>query len=791
MNIESRIAEELGVRLAQVESAVNLLDEGATVPFISRYRKEVTGGLDDTQLRNLEERLGYLRELEERRATVLKSIDEQGKLTEALTIAINGADTKTRLEDLYAPYKQKRRTKAQIAREAGIEPLLDAILVDHNIDPQTLAADYLNEDAGFADATAVLDGARQIFMERASEEADLVGKLRDYVWDSGLMTSEVVKGEEQKGSKFADYFEFSENIQKVPSHRALALYRGRTEGVLRLKIVVPGQDDLESPSDRGICESMVAAHFALKDEGQPADKWLGECSRWAWRIKIAMQLESELNMRLREAAEEEAIRVFGENMRDLLLAAPAGQHTTMGLDPGLRTGVKAVVVDATGKLLEYETIFPHAPKNQWDQSMATLAKLAEKHKVGLISIGNGTASRETDKLVNELAKKYSKLRFNSLMVSEAGASVYSASELAAREFPELDVSYRGSVSIARRLQDPLAELVKIDPKAIGVGQYQHDVNQTRLAKKLEAVVEDCVNAVGVEINTASAPLLARVAGLSETLASNIVAHREASGAFSNRKQLLKVARLGPKAFEQAAGFLRIREGDNPLDASSVHPEAYPLVEKIIQQSGRKITDIIGDKTFLKGLAANDFVDDNFGEPTVRDIFGELEKPGRDPRPEFKTATFKEGVDKVSDLEPGMMLEGVVTNVTNFGAFVDIGVHQDGLVHVSALADKFVKDPREVVKAGQVVKVKVMEVDQQRKRIGLSMRLTDDASVAKSEAKPAEKNNKPQGANHDRAKGKKPQSAKPSNQKSSNQKSMNQGSSKNSAMADAFARLKQG
>ena len=785
MKIESRIADELGVRLSQVESAVNLLDEGATVPFISRYRKEATGGLDDTQLRNLEDRLTYLRELEERRIAVLKSIDEQGKLTEALAAAINGADTKTRLEDLYSPYKQKRRTKAQIAREAGIEPLLDAILADHNLDPQAAAeafcSEELNEDAGFADAAAVLEGARQIFMERAAEEADLVGKLRDYVWDNGLMTSEVVKGEEQKGSKFADYFEFSEALQKVPSHRALALYRGRGEGVLRLKIVVPGQDDLDSPLDRGICESMVAAHFALKDEGQPADKWLGECARWGWRIKIAMQLESELNMRLREAAEEEAIRVFGENMRDLLLAAPAGQRTTMGLDPGLRTGVKAVVVDATGKLLEYETIFPHAPKNQWDQSLATLAKLAEKHNVDLISIGNGTASRETDKLVAELGKKYPHLRFNSLMVSEAGASVYSASELAAKEFPELDVSYRGAVSIARRLQDPLAELVKIEPKAIGVGQYQHDVNQTRLAKKLDAVVEDCVNAVGVEINTASAPLLARVAGLSETLAANIVAHREASGAFSDRKQLLKVARLGPKAFEQAAGFLRIRAGDNPLDASSVHPEAYPLVEKIIQQSGRKISDIIGDKAFLKGLAANDFVDEHFGEPTVRDIFGELEKPGRDPRPEFKTASFKDGVEKIADLEPGMQLEGVVTNVTNFGAFVDIGVHQDGLVHVSALADKFVKDPREVVKAGQVVKVKVMEVDQDRKRIGLSMRLTDDArdhaqnkSQDTPRARPQNKSSKS---------GKKSRPAKPSAKPAAQPG--------NSAMADAFARLKQG
>ena len=776
MNIESRIADELGVRLAQVESAIGLLDEGATVPFISRYRKEATGGLDDTQLRTLEDRLTYLRELEERRAAVLKSIDEQGKLTEALTAAINGAETKTRLEDLYAPYKQKRRTKAQIAREAGIEPLLDAIVADHGLDPQAAAeafrSEKMNEDAGFTDAAAVLEGARQIFMERAAEEADLVGKLRDYVWDKGLMTAEVVKGEEQKGSKFADYFEFSEALQKVPSHRALALYRGRAEGVLRLKIVVPGQDDLESPLDRGICESMVAAHFGLKDEGQAADTWLGECARWAWRIKLSMQIESELNLRLREAAEEEAIRVFGDNLRDLLLAAPAGQRTTMGLDPGLRTGVKAVVVDATGKLLAYETIFPHAPKNQWDASLATLAKMAEKHNVDLISIGNGTASRETDKLVAELAKKYKHLRFNSLMVSEAGASVYSASELAAREFPALDVSYRGAVSIARRLQDPLAELVKIDPKAIGVGQYQHDVNQSRLAKKLDAVVEDCVNAVGVEINTASAPLLARVAGLSETLAANIVAHRESNGAFANRQQLLEVNRLGPKAFEQAAGFLRIRAGDNPLDASAVHPEAYPLVEKIIQQSGRKITDIIGDKAFLKELAANDFVDDSFGEPTVRDIFGELEKPGRDPRPEFNTASFKDGVEKIADLEPDMVLEGVVTNVTNFGAFVDIGVHQDGLVHISALADTFVKDPREVVKAGQVVKVKVMVVDLARKRIGLSMRLSDNARDASQDTPRDIKRDTPRGRRSSAAR----QPAKPA--------------PTSSAMAHAFAKLKQ-
>lgn len=725
MDIESRIAEELGVGLNQVQAAVALLDEGATVPFISRYRKEATGGLDDTQMRNLENRLGYLRELEERRAAVLKSIDEQGKLTPDLKTALLEADTKTRLEDLYAPYKVKRRTKAQIAREAGIEPLLDALLEDPGQSPEMLAADYLDADAGFADAAAVLDGARQIFMERAAEEADLVGRLREYVWDNARLTSVVVDGQAESGAKFADYFAFDEALAKVPPHRALALFRGRAEGVLRLKLMVPGQDDLESVTDMGCCEAMIAQHFGLCDEGRAADRFLRDCARWSWRVKIALQLESELNMRLREQAEEEAIRVFGENMRDLLLAAPAGTRTTMGLDPGLRTGVKVVVVDATGKLLEHTTIFPHQPRNQWDQSLAVLAALAQKHGVELVSIGNGTASRETDKLVKELQQKYPALRLTSIMVSEAGASVYSASELAAKEFPDLDVSFRGAVSIARRLQDPLAELVKIDPKSIGVGQYQHDVNQHRLARKLEAVVEDCVNAVGVEINTASAPLLARVAGLSETLASNIVNYRENNGAFSNRKQLLKVARLGPKAFEQAAGFLRIRDGDNPLDASAVHPEAYPVVERIAAESGRGIQDIIGDSHFLKSLAANDFTDEHFGEPTVRDILRELEKPGRDPRPEFKTASFREDVEKLSDLDPGMILEGVVTNVTNFGAFVDIGVHQDGLVHVSALADKFVKDPREVVKAGDVVKVKVLAVDLERKRVGLSMRLTDE------------------------------------------------------------------
>jgi uncharacterized protein len=710
-----------------VQAAVALLDEGATVPFIARYRKEVTGGLDDTQLRNLEERLGYLRELEERRAAVLKSIEEQGKLTPELSAAILGADTKTRLEDLYAPYKPKRRTKAQIAREAGIEPLLDALLDDPTLDPETAAAGYVNADAGFADAAAVLEGARQIFMERVAEDADLVGELRTLAWDTGVMLSNVVEGQEQAGAKFSDYFAFSEPLHRIPSHRALAMFRGRAEGALRLKLCVPGQDDLEAGSAAGRCETRIAARFGIQDQGRHADGWLVTSARWAWRVKLHMQLENELFLRLRETAEEEAIRVFGENLRDLLLAAPAGPRATLGLDPGLRTGVKVVVVNGTGALVEHATIYPHEPKKQWDQSIATLAALIARHKVELISIGNGTASRETDRLVKDLARRHPELRITSLVVSEAGASVYSASEFAAREFPDLDVSLRGAVSIARRLQDPLAELVKIEPKAIGVGQYQHDVNQSRLARKLDAVVEDCVNAVGVEVNTASIPLLARVAGLSETLARNIVAHRDQHGPFRSRRQLLDVARLGPKAFEQAAGFLRIMNGDNPLDASAVHPEAYPVVERILAQTGRDIRELMGNGAFLKTLAANDFTDERFGEPTVRDIIGELDKPGRDPRPEFKTASFKDGVEKLSDLQPGMILEGVVTNVANFGAFVDIGVHQDGLVHISLLSEKFVKDPRDVVKAGDVVKVKVLEVDQNRKRISLSMRLSDEAA----------------------------------------------------------------
>lgn len=772
MNIAARIAEELGVKQSQVDAAIQLLDEGATVPFIARYRKEVTAGLDDSQLRQLEERLIYLRELEERRATILKSIDEQEKLTPELKDAILEAETKTRLEDLYAPYKPKRRTKAQIAREAGIEPLLDAILDDPTQEPSELAENYVNEEAGFKDSAAVLEGARQIFMERVGDEADLVGKLRNYVWEQAQLTSTVINGEQQKGAKFADYFEFSEPLNRTPSHRALALFRGREEGVLRVKTMVPGQDDLDNITDTGICDSMVAQHFGLADKGRAADPWLLEGARLAWRVKVSMRIETELLLRVRENAEAEAIRVFGENLRDLLLAAPAGMRVSMGLDPGLRTGVKVVIVDGTGKLLEHTTIFPHAPQKQWDKSLAVLAQLCKKHSVELISIGNGTASRETDKLVNELIKGHPELTLTSLVVSEAGASVYSASALAAKEFPNLDVSYRGAVSIARRLQDPLAELVKIEPKSIGVGQYQHDVNQQQLARKLDAVVEDCVNAVGVEINTASVPLLTRVAGLSETLAANIVNYREQQGAIRNRQQLLKVPRLGPKAFEQAAGFLRIQNGDNPLDASAVHPEAYPVVEKILATSQRNITDVIGDSAFLNSLAANDFANDQFGEITVRDIIQELNKPGRDPRPEFETASFKEGIETLEDLEAGMILEGVVTNVTNFGAFVDIGVHQDGLVHISALAEKFVKDPRDVVKAGQVVKVKIMEVDIPRKRIGLSMRLSDEPGQDNKTRPPAKIKSDPK-----RAKGvknqRKPKSAPPIN----------------SAMADAFANLK--
>jgi uncharacterized protein len=723
--ISSRIAEDINASITQVNAAINLLDEGATVPFIARYRKEVTMGLDDTQLRNLEERLVYLRDMEDRRATIIKSIQQQGKLSDELKRSLMEADTKTRLEDLYAPYKPRRRTKAQIAREAGIEPVLDSLLEKPTLSPEVIAKDYVNEEAGFADESAVLEGARNIFLERVAEQADLVGKLRDYVWSKAQLISTVVDGQENSGSKFKDYFDYTEELKKIPSHRVLALFRGRGEGVLRLKLFIKGQDDLEKFTDMGICDSMVASHFNLTAQGRAADNWLLESARWGWRVKVSMQLETELYMRLHNSAEEVAIRVFGDNLRDLLLAAPAGTRATMGLDPGLRTGVKVVVLDETGKHLEHATIYPHVPKRQWDQSIEILAKLCERHKVDLISIGNGTASRETDKLARELIQRYPGLALTSIVVSEAGASVYSASELAAKEFPDLDVSIRGAVSIARRLQDPLAELVKIEPKAIGVGQYQHDVNQYALARKLDTIIEDCVNAVGVEINTASAPLLTKISGLSDTLANNIVAYREQHGVFKNRQQLLKVPRLGPKAFEQAAGFLRIQNGDNPLDASAVHPEAYPVVENIIKQNNKTINDIMGDSKFLKTLAANDYTDTSFGEFTVADIISELDKPGRDPRPEFNTAEFKEGIETIKDLKPEMILQGVITNITNFGAFVDIGVHQDGLVHISAITNKFIKDPREVVKTGEVIKVKVMQVDAARNRIALSMRLDDE------------------------------------------------------------------
>ena len=726
--IEEQIATELNVKTAQVLAAIQLLDEGATVPFIARYRKEVTGGLDDTQLRNLEERLIYLRELEDRRQSILASIEEQGKLTPELKADIDAAETKQRLEDLYLPYKQKRRTKAQIAREAGIEPLADALLDNPELTPETEAEQYFNVDAGFADSKAVLDGARQILMERFAEDPELVGQLREYLNEHGMVRSKVIEGKETEGAKFRDWFDFSEPLEAMPSHRALALLRGRNEGFLQVSLVLDSELDQETPSMApNPCEQRIANRFGIKQQNRPADKWLNDTVRWTWRVKLALHLELDLVGQLRERAEDEAIRIFGKNLKDLLLAAPAGQHVTMGVDPGIRTGCKLAIVDATGKLLDTETIYPHEPRRDWAGSMTTLAALAKKHGVSLIAIGNGTASRETDKLVQDVMKQFPELKLTKLVVSEAGASVYSASELAAREFPQLDVSLRGAVSIARRLQDPLAELVKIEPKSIGVGQYQHDVSQLKLARSLDAVVEDCVNAVGVDVNTASAPLLTRISGLNAGLASNIVSYRDSHGAFKTRQELLNVPRLGDKTFEQAAGFLRIRGGDNPLDASSVHPEAYPVVEKILIDIQQPIKDVMGNNSVLRALSASKYTDDRFGLPTVQDIFKELEKPGRDPRPEFKTASFADGVHEVKDLVPGMLLEGVVTNVAAFGAFVDIGVHQDGLVHISALSNTYVKDPHDVVKAGQVVRVKVLEVDLARQRIALTMRLSDEAA----------------------------------------------------------------
>jgi uncharacterized protein len=714
--INARIASELGVQVGQVTAAVDLLGEGATVPFIARYRKEKTGGLDDTQLRKLEERLGYLRELEDRRATVLKSIEEQGKLTPELARSISGAETKVELEDLYAPYRPKRRTKAQMAREAGLEPLSETLLKNPALDPSAEAAKYVAADKGVADAKAALDGARHILIERIAEAPTVVGTLREWEWGEGVLTSKIQKGKQQEGAKFSDYFDFGQRIQDMPSHRALAMLRGRNEGVLSLDLDVAHEEGKPHPA-----ELKIRSAFNIAERGRPADGWLAETVRLAWKARLAPSLENDLLARLKERADAEATAVFSQNLKDLLLAAPAGPRVTMGLDPGLRTGVKVAIVDATGKLVETATIYPHEPRRDWVGALTTLASLCAKHKVDLVSVGNGTGSRETDKLVAELIAKMPQLELTKVMVSEAGASVYSASELAANEFPNLDVSLRGAVSIARRLQDPLAELVKIEPKAIGVGQYQHDVDQAGLARSLDAVVEDCVNRVGVDVNTASAPLLARVSGLGQTLAANIVAYRDENGAFKTRTALKKVPRLGPKAFEQAAGFLRIMNGKNPLDASAVHPEAYPIVERIAETTQRQLKALIGDAAFLKTLKPAAFADATFGIPTVTDIIAELEKPGRDPRPEFKTATFKEGIEKISDLKAGMQLEGVVTNVTAFGAFVDVGVHQDGLVHISELSDKFVKDPREVVKAGDIVKVRVKDVDVARKRIALTMK----------------------------------------------------------------------
>ncbi|MBC3765935.1 Tex family protein [Neptunicella marina] len=738
--ITNIIANELQVTSKQVQAAIDLLDEGATVPFIARYRKEVTQGLDDTQLRTLEQRLQYLRDLEDRRNVILKSIKEQEKLTPELADKIAKVESKTELEDLYLPYKPKRRTKGQIAIEAGLEPLADALFNNPDLDPEQQANDFINAEAGFADTKAVLDGAKFILMERFAENAELLQKIRRYLAENAHISSKVAPGQEQAGAKFADYFEHSEKLLKTPSHRALAMFRGRNEGMLQVSLVAGPAAGEEVKSS--YCEQIIAQHFNLNFSNRAADKWLQSVVQWTWKVKILLHMENELFGTLRENAEAEAIQVFAKNLNDLLMAAPAGAKVTMGLDPGLRTGVKVAVVDETGKVLTTSTIYPHAPQNHWDKSVRSLAHICQQYKVKLVSIGNGTGSRETDKLVAELMKANPELGLSKIMVSEAGASVYSASELAAKEFPDMDVSLRGAVSIARRLQDPLAELVKIEPKAIGVGQYQHDVSQSLLGKSLDAVIEDCVNAVGVDLNTASAALLTHVSGLNKTLANNIVQFRDSNGAFASRDQLLKVDRLGPKAYEQCAGFLRVMNGSNPLDSSAVHPEAYPVVTRIVQATSSAVNDLIGNTQLLKQLSPEQFVDDHFGVPTITDIIKELDKPGRDPRPEFKTATFKEGVETLADLKVGMTLEGVVTNVANFGAFVDVGVHQDGLVHISALTNKFISDPREVVKAGDIVKVKVLEVDAPRKRISLTMRLNDDvpAAPAKS-AKPAAKSSR--------------------------------------------------
>ena len=772
--IIEKIAAELQVQGKQVQAAVDLLDEGSTVPFIARYRKEATNGLDDIQLRALEQRLVYLREMEDRRAVIIKSIEEQGKLTPELANKLAAVENKTELEDLYLPFKPKRRTKGQIAIEAGLEPLADALLADPELDPNTQAQQFVDTDKGVADEKAALDGAKYILMERFAEDATLLQKVRRHLTKQAHIKSQIVAGKEKEGAKYSDYFEHSEKISNVPSHRALAMFRGRNEGFLQVSL---DADPEKEPTDRSSeCESIIANHLDLKFQNRAADSWLASVVQWTWRVKILLHMETELFGALRENAESEAIQVFAKNLNDLLMAAPAGAKTTMGLDPGLRTGVKVAVVDTTGKTIAHNTIYPHAPQNQWDKSLRTLAAVCKQFKVELVSIGNGTGSRETDKLVAELIKAEPELGLKKIVVSEAGASVYSASELASKELPDLDVSIRGAVSIARRLQDPLAELVKIEPKAIGVGQYQHDVSQSHLGKSLEAVIEDCVNAVGVDLNTASPSLLSHVSGLNRTLAQNIVNYRDQHGAFSKRDDLLAVERLGPKAYQQAAGFLRIVNGDNPLDASAVHPEAYPVVNAIVENTECAVNDLIGNSDLLRKLNPQSFTDDAFGLPTVTDIISELDKPGRDPRPEFKTATFKEGVETIADLKPGMILEGVVSNVANFGAFVDVGVHQDGLVHISAMTNKFISDPREIVKAGDIVKVKVMEVDVQRKRISFTMRLDD--TPGKPASKPASKPSSAKG-------GRKHQG----NRNQGGNSSGGANSAMGNAFADAFAKAK--
>jgi protein Tex len=783
-SIEQRLAQEVSAKPQQIAAAVALLDEGATVPFIARYRKEATGGLDDIQLRLLEERLRYLRELEERRGAILTSIDEQGKLTDVLREQIAAAADKTTLEDLYLPHKPKRRTKAHIAKEAGLEPLANALLADPTLSPETEALQYVRaepvkpdeKDTVVPDAKAALEGAKQILMERFSEDAALIGRIREFLTQHGVVESKVIEGQEEKGAKFSDYFRYAETWKTIPSHRALALFRGRNEGFLTVALRLDSEEEKPAWSAPfNPVEEMIAGFAKIANKNRAADKWLCEVVRWTWRVKVSLHLETDLMSNLRERAEAEAINVFAQNLKDLLLAAPAGPRATMGLDPGIRTGCKVAVVDRTGKVLDTATVYPHEPRRDWDGALAVLGALAKRHQVDLISIGNGTASRETDKLAGDLIKQLPEQRITKIVVSEAGASVYSASEFASKELPDLDVSLRGAVSIARRLQDPLAELVKIDPKSIGVGQYQHDVNQSQLARSLDAVVEDCVNAVGVDVNTASAALLARVSGLTTSVAQNIVTYRNDKGAFGSREQLKKVPRLGDKAFEQAAGFLRIANGENPLDQSSVHPEAYPLVERILADIQKDVKAVMGDSKLLKSLHAEKYADEKFGVPTITDILKELEKPGRDPRPEFETATFQDGVEKLSDLQPGMILEGVVTNVAAFGAFVDIGVHQDGLVHISALAEKFVKDPRDVVKAGQVVKVKVMEVDIKRNRVALTMRLNDTATPRATQQK---------SRNDGRSQPKVPQNGR------GYSGSAAAAPAENSVMAAAFAKLKE-